>query len=203
MSENNKRSYTVPILLIFIVVLLTLIIIFYSKLILTQQTQTTDQGKRFAEQYVYAQLFADRLHNGVDGLLNAKSEIDRIRAVKMLGEANIASGETSGLLAEASHLDSGKSKEETAKPVVAAMNTVMGVGSVIATVGEHEGPLTKEEIAALSAIRDGSENMKNALIRFRPPTGEAGFRQMVTVGDWVNPALVATKALEELAANLK
>jgi hypothetical protein len=203
MSENNKRSYTVPILLILIVVLLTLIIIFYSKLILTQQTQTTDQGKRFAEQYVYAQLFADRLHNGVDGLLNAKSEIDRIRAVKMLGEANIASGETSGLLAEASHLDSGKSKEETAKPVVAAMNTVMGVGSVIATVGEHEGPLTKEEIAALSAIRDGSENMKNALIRFRPPTGEAGFRQMVTVGDWVNPALVATKALEELAANLK
>jgi hypothetical protein len=203
MPENNKRSYTVPILLILIIVLLTLIIIFYSKLILTQQTQTTDQGKRLAEQYVYAQVFADRLHNGVDGLLNAKSETDRIRAARMLGEANIAAGEASGLLTEASHLDSGKSKEEAAKQVVAAINTVMGVGSVIATIGEHEGPLTKVEIAALSAIRDGAEKMKDALNRFRPPTGEAGFRQMVTVSEWINPALDATKALEDFAANLK
>jgi hypothetical protein len=45
--------------------------------------------------------------------------------------------------------------------------------------------------------------MKDALNRFRPPTGEAGFRQMVTIGEWVNPALDATKALEEFAANLK
>jgi hypothetical protein len=203
MSENSKRSYTVPVLLVIIMVLLTLVIIYYSKLLLTQQTQTTDQGKRLAEQYVYAILFADRLHNGADGLLNAKSESDRIRAAKMLGEANIAAGETSGLLTEAFHLESGKSKEEAAKPVIKAINTLIGVDSVIAAVGEHEGTLTKEEITTLTTIRDGTEKIKKTLNRFRTPTGESGFRQMVTVGDWVSPVLEASKILEEIAANVK
>lgn len=203
MSENNKRSYTVPILLILIVVLLTFIIIFYSKLILTQQTQTTDQGKRLSGQYSYALLFADRLHNGAEGMLNAQTETDKIRATRMLGEAKIASGESSAMLTEASHMKSGTLNKDASNPIVLAIDAIMGDGSVIATVGEHEGPLTQNEMASLTTIRDGSAKIQEALKRFRPPTGEAGFRQMVTVGEWVNPALDATKALEELATNLK
>jgi hypothetical protein len=202
MSENRKRSYTVPVLLIIIMLLITMIIIFYSKLILTQQEQTTDRGKRLSEQYIYALLFVDQLHAGADGLLNAKSAADWVRATRMLGEATIASGETSSLFFEARNLNSGKSKEEAAKPIIVAINSVIGVGSKIATIGEREDPLTTEEISTLTAIRDGTAQMKETLNRFRPPTGEAGFRQMVTVGEWISPALEASKVLEEMAAKL-
>jgi hypothetical protein len=202
MSENGKRSYTVPILLVIIVVLSTFILIYYSRLILTEQKQTTDQGLRLAERYDYAILFADRLHEGADGLLNAKSEVQRLQAMKNLGEANIASGETAGLFIEAAHLTSGKPREEAGKQIFEAINKVMGVGSTMATIGEHEGPLTAVEISTLTVIRDGVAKMKEALGRFRPPSGEAGYRQMITVGDWVSPALEASKRLEQMAADL-
>ncbi|MCD9022999.1 hypothetical protein [Cohnella silvisoli] len=202
MQENKKRSYTVPVLLIIIMVLLTLIIIFYSKLLLTQQTHTTDQGKRLSEQYVYALIFAEKLHDGADKLLTAKTEVERLGAVRMLGQADIASGETSGLLVEARHLRSGQSKEEAAKPIVQAINAIIGEGSIIATVDKRDGPLTEQEIAALTVIRDGTAQMKEALNRFRPPSGEAGYRQMVTVGEWIQPALEAGKSLENMANKL-
>ncbi len=201
-GNSGKRSYTVPILLVIIVVLATLIIIFYSKLLLTQQTHTTDQGLRLSESYNYAALFADRLHNGADELLNAESEVERLHAMRLLGEATVAADEATELLLEAAHLTSGQSREEAAKPILAAMTTVIGINSQLAKIGEHEGPLTKQEITALTVIRDGVVPMKEELNRFRPPSGEAGYRQMITVGDWINPALEASQKLEQIAAKL-
>jgi hypothetical protein len=122
--------------------------------------------------------------------------------MKSLGEANIASGETAALLIEAAHLTSGEPREEAGKPIFEAINKVMGAGSTMATIGEHEGPLTADEISTLTVIRDGVAKMKEALGFFRPPSGEAGYRQMVTVGDWINPALEASKGLEQMAADL-
>jgi hypothetical protein len=203
MSENGKRSYTVPILLIITVVLSTLVVLFYSRLILTQQTQMTDQGQRLAERYSYSVIFVERLHEGVDGMLNAKSEVHRLQAMKKLGEANFASGETAGLLLEAAHLTSGEPREEAGKPIFEAINKVMGAGSTMATIGEHEGPLTADEISTLTAIRDGAAKMEEALGRFRTPSGEAGYRQMVTIGDWISPALAASEILEQMAADLR
>jgi hypothetical protein len=202
MSENGKRSYMVPILLVIIVVLATLIMLFYSRLILTEQKQTTDQGLRLAERYGYAILFANRLHDGAEGLLNAKSEAHRLQAMKKLGEANIASGETAALLIEAAHLTLGKPREEAGKPIFKAINKVIGVGSKMAAIGEHEGPLTTDEISTLTTVRDGVAKMEEALGRFRLPSGEAGFRHMVTVGDWINPAREASEKLEQMAADV-
>lgn len=203
MSDNGKRTYTVPVFLIIITVLLTLIVIFYSKLLLTQQSQTTEQGSRLAERYNYALIFVDRLHDGAEGLLQAQTESDCRKAMKMLGEATIASGEAAGILIEAAHLTSGHNREETGKPIVLAINKVIGTGSAIATIADHEGPLTDQEIADLIVIRDGAAQLRETLNRFRPPSGEAGFRQMVTVRDWIVPALDSSKLLEQITAKLQ
>jgi hypothetical protein len=201
MSDNvqTKRSYTAPIIFIVLVVLLTLIIVVYTKYLTTKQVHTTDQGKQLAEQYVYAQVYADRLRDGAEGLLNAKTEAERLRAVRLLGEADLASSETVGLFVEAAHLTSGQSREEAAKPLFAAMTAVMGEESALTAVGEHEGELTGEEIAMLTLVRDSAAQMQQALDKFRAPSGEAGFRQMVTVAEWVPNAVEASKSLEQLA----
>ncbi|WP_372662883.1 hypothetical protein [Cohnella sp.] len=203
MSENGKRTYTVPVLLIIIVIMSTLIVILYSKLLISQQLHTTDQGQRLAERYAYAVIFADRLHDGTDGLLIAKSEVERLRAIKLLGEATITSSEMLGMLVEAAHLDSGLEREEAAKPLMLAVNAFMGFEGIITKLAEHEGPLSADESASVTIIRDGAAQMKEALSRFRPPSGEAGFRQMMTIGEWIAPALEATKSLEQIAAGLK
>lgn len=203
MSESGKRTYTVPVLLIIIVIMSTIIVIAYSKLLISQQQHTTDQGQRLAERYAYATIFADRLRDGTDGLLNAKSEVERLQAMKQLGEAVIASGETSGLFLEAAHLDSGLDREEAAKPIFLALNSFMGPDGIITKLAEHEGPLSTGDSASLTIIRDGASQMQEELKRFRPPSGEAGFRQMMTLKEWVAPALDATQVLEKIAADLK
>ncbi|WP_239617424.1 hypothetical protein [Cohnella mopanensis] len=204
MSANvqSKRSYTAPIIFVVLVVLMTLIIVVSTKYLFMKQTHTTDQGKQLAEEYNYALIYADRLHNGTDLMLSAKSEADRMRAARMLGEAHLASGESLGLFLEAQRLTTGQSTEETGNPIIVAMNTVFGEKSILASVGEHEGTLTEQEIAMLTLVRDGAAQMQQALNRFRPPSGEAGFRQMVTVADWVPNVVEASKYLEQLADNL-
>ncbi|BBI34740.1 hypothetical protein [Cohnella abietis] len=204
MSENKKRSYTIPVLYIIITVLSTFVILSYSKYLLAQQTHTTDQGQRLSEQYNYASLFAKRLHDGAEGLLNAKSESDRLHAVRQLGEAAMASGETVELLIEAAYLTPGQSKkkEEAGKPVVEAMKVIIGENGPMSNIGEHEGPLTGDEIAALTLIRDGVAQMDETLKRFRPILGEAGYRQMITMGEWVAVVNEASQGLQQLAAKL-
>ncbi|TVY00526.1 hypothetical protein [Cohnella terricola] len=198
-KTTNKRSYTLAALFAAIVVLATFVIMAYSKYILSEQSHTTDKGLRLAERYGYAMTFADRLHEGAESLLVAKTETERIRAVKAIAEGRLAGGETLGLFIEAAHLDSGLSRTEAAKPIMEAMNAVVGAESPLATIGEHEGPLTEEETVFLTNVRDGAAKMQETLFRFRPPSGEAGYRQMITVGEWRAPALEASKQLEELA----
>jgi len=202
MSDNKKRTYTVPILLVIIVLLATFIMISYSKLLFTQQEQVTERGKGLSEQYGYAMLFADRLNASVDGLLNAKSEIDRLRAMKLLGEAELASGEATGLLTEAENRHSGQKKEEAAKPILEAFHALIGEDSAVLKAIEHEGPLTTEEIAELTLIRDGMAQLQNILKGFRLPSAEAGFRQMITLGEWIDVSIEANKSLQQLAAKL-
>jgi hypothetical protein len=203
MAEKSKRTYTVPVLLVLMVVLSILLVLIYSKLLLSQQTHTTDQGQRLAQRYAYAALFADQLHDGTDRLLNAKSEAERLRAMKQIGLATVASGEATGIFIEAAHLTSGLSREEAAKPIMLAMNAIIGVDSTILKLGEHDSPFTADELADLTLIRDGLVQVEEELNRFRPPSGEAGFRQMVTIGDWITPALEATKSLDKIASDLQ
>lgn len=201
-KAQNKRTYTIPILYIVIVLMMTLIIVVYSKYLLTKQTHTTDLGKQLSEQYSYALIYADRLHDGADLLLSAKTESKRLQAAQWLGEAHLASGETVGLFVEAASLTTGQSREEASKPLFVAMNAVMGQEGPLASIGEIDGPLTDDQRAKLTIVRDAAAQMQEALNRFRPPSGEAGFRQMITIADWVPNAVDASKSLEQLAGNL-
>jgi hypothetical protein len=155
-----------------------------------------------AERYAYAQVFADRLHDWAETLLVAKTEPERIRAAKLLGEAHLAAGETTGLLIEAVHQETEQSLEQASESILLAMNAVVGAESPMVSISEQEGALTAEQTAFLTNVRDGAEQMNEALTRFRPPSGEAGFRQMVTLPEWRAPALAAAEQLQQLAAAL-
>jgi len=202
-EENNpkKRSPAAAVAFIAIVVLMTLVVMAYSKYILSEQSHTTDKGMRLAERYAYAQLFADSLHDGAESLLVAKTETEKVRAVKALAEARLAGGETAGLLIEAVLAETKQKREEASAPILEAMNAVIGAESPMAAIGEREGPLTEEEAVFLTNVRDSAAAMQETLKRFRAPSGEAGFRQMIKMGDdWRAPTLEASKQLRDLAA---
>ncbi|MFC4599349.1 hypothetical protein [Cohnella hongkongensis] len=203
-NKNTKKiSYTIGALLVAIVVLMTLVILGYSKYMLTDQASKTEQGQRLAERYVYAQLFAERLRDGAEGFLVAETEAERIRSAKMIAEARLAGAEALGLLVEAESEASGQSREEASKPILSAANAVFGAESPLAVIGESGAPLTEEEIAFLSAVRDGAADIGEALQGFRPPSGESGFRQMTALGEWRPHALEASRRLAELASALE
>lgn len=202
-EQAGKRTYTVPVLLIIIVVIAILFVLVYSKLLLAQQNEKTATGTRLAEQYNYALLFADRLGTGADLLLNGNTEADKLKGKHDLGAALTAAGETTGLLTEAAFKDGGKSRKETAEPILLAMNAIIGLDGKLNGIGEHDGPLTEDEKAVLTIVQAGASKLDTVLSGFRVPSGEAGFRQMSDGGDWVAAALEAKSIIEQIAAELK
>lgn len=198
MSSQGKRSFTVPILLIVVTVLTTLSIMFYSKSLLHDQREKTEIGQRLAEGYNYTVIFADRLHSGAQELLDAKSDAERLDAKEQLGAAAVAGGEAVRFLTEALPYSLKRDlREEEMKAIQDAMNAVL---EQIRDVGEHDGPLTADESGDLTRISDVASNMREALQSFRPPSGEAGYRQMVTGGAWVEAAQSVHSMLESLSA---
>ena len=77
---SAKRTYTVPILLVIITVMTTMVVMLYSKQLIGNQTKTTEEGKRLAEQYTETERFAERLWDAADLLLKDASPADRLRA---------------------------------------------------------------------------------------------------------------------------
>jgi len=202
-QSGKRKHYTIGALLISIVILMTLVILSYSKYILSEQQRTTEKGQRLAERYVYAQVFAERLHDGTEAFLVAKTEAERIRAVKEIAEARLTGAEALGLFIEADSLTSGLSREEASKPILEAINAVVGAESPLATIGERDGPLTDEEVGFLTNVRDGASGIQQSLEGFRAPTGEAGFRQMASMAEWKPHAFEASKRLKELAEAIR
>ncbi|MFB9280062.1 hypothetical protein [Cohnella cellulosilytica] len=202
-KNKNGKSYVIGAVLIAFVVLMTLVIMGYSKYVLEDQARTTDQGQRLAERYVYAQLFAERLRDGAEGFLVAKTEAERIRAAKQLAEARLAGSEALALLVEAESAASGLPREEAGKPVTEAADAVIGADGPLAVIGESGGPLTEAEIALLGDVRDAAAGIEEALKGYRAPSGEAGYRQMATLGEWKPYALEASANLQRLAAAVR
>ncbi|XID95384.1 hypothetical protein ACF3MZ_13085 [Paenibacillaceae bacterium WGS1546] len=199
---EGKRSYTLAILYVIIVVLLTLIILSYSKYILERQAFTTFKGQKLAERFAYAQVFADRLHDGAEAMLAASTDNEKIRAAALLAEGRFAGGETLGLFIEARSLDSGLKRTEVTAPLMEAFNAVAGAESPLAAILEGEGPLTEEQISFLASVRDAMGEMEELLLARRPPTGEVGFRQMITLKEWVPDVLEAVDILTDLSGEL-
>ncbi|TJY43433.1 hypothetical protein E5161_05995 [Cohnella pontilimi] len=197
---EKKRSYTVPVLLLILVVLTTLIVMVYSKLLVAQQQQTTEKGKRLAEQYILANAFAERLSEGAALLRADATEAQRLRGKRLMGEADYPSVPTVAILTEAARRTSGQSNEEAFKPISVAMSKL---SEKLNEIGEHDGAITAEEQRVLATVHAGAADMAEALHKFRPPTGDAGFRQMQAGGEWVAAVNDAAKALQDMAAKLK
>lgn len=186
MSDQGKRSYTVPVLLVVVTLLSTLCIMFYSTSLLHNQREKTESGQRLAEGYNYAIMFADRLLGGAQGLVKAKSEAGRLDAKEQLGAAAVAGGEAADFLVEALPYYLKRDPTDAEKKTIRdSMNSVI---KKIDNAAEHGGPLTADERSYLSSIAGTAANMAEALKRFRPPSGEAGYRQMQTGGEWVEAA---------------
>jgi hypothetical protein len=201
----GKRSYTVPILLIIITGMSIMLVMLYSKLLLAQQYQTTEDGQRLAERYNIAVRFAASLSEGTNLLLRDASAADRMRAKAMLGQTSFASGETVGILTEASFRSTGQTREQALLPISMAMSKILHEGKAdnLQHVAEHDGPLSPEEKALLTTVSEGAAEFEQAIGRFRPPTVTAGYRNMAAGQGWVEPAAAAAKALEKMAAKLK
>jgi hypothetical protein len=196
MTEQRKRSYTVPVLLIVVTVLSTLCIMFYSKSLLHDQREKTQSGQRLAEGYNYAIMFADRLHTGAQGLTSAKSEAERLNAKEQLGAASVAGGEAADFLIDAfPYYKKSEPTDEEKKSIHNTMNAVLGK---IQNAAEHDGPLTADEREYLTSLSAQAGNMSEALAKFRPPSGEAGYRQMQTGGEWVPLAQTFDAMLDAL-----
>lgn len=196
MSENGvKRSYTGPIMLILLVVMMTLLIIVYSKLLLSDQKLKTDEGQRLSEGYKISLIFAESLHEGTELLLAHDSGEGRLRAAKLIGKASLSANETKEILIEAAQQSSANTSESITGSINDAMNALIGDGGLLLTVTEQEGPVNEEDEAVLSQIRDVAIRMEQALKRFRPPSGEAGYRDMRVEENWI---LAANDAVQEL-----
>lgn len=181
-----------------------LLVLSYSKLLLVQQEQKSDEGQRLAERYNYALMFADRLIRGTEMLLADEALTSRLQAKLLLGEAAAVNEEVSGLLAEASRNISGLKYAEALQPFAAAMTKLSGEEEGwLYSVAAHEGPLEAPEVEALKIVRDGAVHMQEALRQYRPPTGIAGFRRMAAGEEWADHAYAAGHGLIEMAVKLE
>jgi len=200
---TRKRTWTVPILLIIITGLMILLVLTYSRLLVIDLEYKKEEGRLLAKRYNDALLFSARLAEGANLLLQDGQAVHRRQAYLLWGEAKGVSGETLQLLAEAASRSSGEQREEEAAQLQAAVETLAGEeGGLLLRFAEHDGPLTTPQEEALRLVLAGAEAMQAELKLYRPPTLDAGFRQMAAGVDWVEPAAEAGRKLLDLAAQL-
>lgn len=200
---TRKRTWTVPILLLTITGLMILLVLASSRLLLVQLEHNRVKGQLLAERYNYALIFTSRLTEGANLLLQGEQSNDFRQAHLLWGEARGVSGEALQLLAEALSRTSGQSQAEAVEQLQAAMETLTGeAGGWLLRFAERDGPLAAPEEEALRHLLADAEAMHEQLKRFRPPTLDAGFRQMAAGVDWVEPAAAASRQFLDLATQL-
>ncbi|WEK53064.1 MAG: hypothetical protein P0Y55_10695 [Candidatus Cohnella colombiensis] len=203
MEEVKKRTYTVPVLLIILFGLSIFFVLVYSKLLLLQQENKTEFGMELATKYNDTVVYADQLQKGAELLLNAQTEVERLQSKVLLGEAQFASREVKLLLIEVEMRSGNRPRAEVEEAVNALISEINGENSRMFGIGEHDGELTAHELETLVIVRDGADKVAQALSLFRAPSGEAGYRQMVSSDKWLDVTLEAKNQLEQLAAQLK
>lgn len=202
MEAKQKKSYTVPVLLVCIVILAILCILFYSTNLLNRQNEKSDRGMRLSEKYVFSQTYASLLREGAEQLLEATSETDRLQAKEKLGEARFASMEAVGLIGDALRMREGMTEDETKPVKERLLGALWSPESPLYTVGEHDGPLTDVERTMLADIAAIAAKAEEALGKFRAPSGVAGYRIMADGGEWLDTVLEAKASLEEISEAL-
>ena len=123
---------------------------------------------------------------------------DRLAVKERIGQVPPVSSECGKTLSE-SGVQSGQAQEEAASAVSAVMQTIW---SKLEPIGNHDGPLTKDELDTLQTIGDAGEKLETTLKQYDVPTGADRFMQMEAGIDWVEPAGQAVKQLQDLASAL-
>lgn len=196
---SGKRSYTIPILLIVITAMAIGLVALYSKVLLDGQSLKTDRGERLASSYNYCLALANTLNNGASELAPSQTAAERLPVKIKIGQVQLMSGECSAALIESGKL-SGQTKEQATEAVATALQAVW---AKLEPIGDHDGPLTDEEQAAIQLIQAAGSELEETLQAYAVPTGGDRFRQMAAGVDWTAPAQKAVKQLQELAAALK
>lgn len=199
---EGKRTYTVPVLLILLTALSILLVLSYSKLLLSEQMQKVEHGRLLAEQYEQASIFANRLQDGADALLQG-SAADRAHAAWLLGGADGTKQEALRLLLDAAERSDPPSPVETGELQAAFDALFADADDALNRLALQAEPLSADQTAWLQAVRDGAASMNESLGRFRVPTLDSGFRSMAAGAEWVAPALEAGQALIGIASHRK
>lgn len=200
---TNKRSYTIPVLLLILTGMAILLVLVASRLLLVQQAEKAEDGQRLADQYTQTILFAGKLNDGAALLLEQGDLPSRLKGMARIGEAANAAAEAKRLLADALSRLSGLSADAALRSVSEAADRLVGDSQgVLYSIGERDGPLTAEEKRTLERVQEASVRMREALAGFHVPSGDAGFRSMAAGEGWVQPALEAADTLMKLAAEL-
>ncbi|MBB6729718.1 hypothetical protein [Cohnella zeiphila] len=195
---SGKRTYTVPILLLIATVLATLIVILLSRLLIDGQADKLDKGKRLAEGYNDCLAYAGILKDDARALSGTAAAVDRLAVKERIGQVPPVSSACGKTLSE-SGVQSGQTQEEAESAVSAAMQTIW---SKLEPIGNHDGPLTQDELDTLQKIGDAGEKLETTLKQYEVPTGDDRFRQMEAGIDWVGPAGQTVKQLQDLASAL-
>lgn len=203
MEENiKKRSYTVPVLLVLIFIVMVLLVMSYSKLLLLQQSEMTDKGEALAKSYSHAVRMADNLSQAMEELRSGEPD-KQLQAMKRLGEASVAAEAAAPLFVEARLLSSAGKRSELMEEIDREREVLFDEGGKLGGLGMHQGELTETELAVADAVQEASAQLTAKLATFRPPSGEAGYRQMSAGGAWVAVAAEASEIVAELGEQMK
>lgn len=196
----TKRSYTVPILLVIATILLFVIVVLFSKLLLTEQSAKTDKGIRLASSYNYCLLLANTLNNDVGDMAETDNAAARLPLKGKVGKLALATGECgTGVMVKAQTLNG-----STDKQAMEALNgALQPLSAKLDTLGDHEGPLTADELKTVKLVHDAGVQLEQTLKEYSLPTSDDRYRQMAAGAEWPDVALRAFKQLQDLAAALK
>lgn len=197
-EQNNKRSYTIPVMLVIMTLMVLAIVILMSKYLVLQQEERLQDGKRLAEKYEEAALFAQKLQNGADLLLTSSGGREA-EGKMLLAQAAAHARHFADLLAEAESREKKIRVSEAREQYAAEMEQLLGK---LGAGGEPGQWFSAPDPALLENVRDEAAKMSEALKSFRLPTVDAGFRMMAAGEGWLEPALAAAESWSNLAARL-
>lgn len=197
---EKKRTYTVPVLLIIATLLVFVIVVLFSKLLLTEQSAKTDNGKRLASSYNYCLALASTLNNDVGRLADTNSSTARLPIKGDIGKLDLEMGECGvGVIVKAQELN-GTKQDQAMLAINDAFKTLK---DKVVNLGNHDGPLTEGELKTVQTVQAGGAEIFKTLQEYTLPTGDDRYRQMASNVEWPDIVLRAFKQMQDLAASLK
>jgi len=196
-ETKPRRHYFVAALLIIITLMMVVIVIILSNYLVQKQRDALEDGQWLAEKYEDAITFAENLQAGAELMLSGagrETEGKMLLALAMAHSRNF-----SDLLAEAESRRDKVRVSEARKRYTAEMEKLH---EALGTTGEPAGWFASPDAALWEAVRDAGAQMSGALLKYRLPVVDAGFRMMAAGEGWLEPAREAAEAWANLVNKL-